>query len=156
MDPWPRVLALSIAGAIGVNARYWLALAIDRAIGPRLPWATFAINVSGAFALGMAASALLRLPAHHPLRLTVMVGFLGGYTTFSTFALETRTLWDSGLPGRSLGYAIGSVAAGVLAVSLGLALGRIAFGTAASPADAKDRVRVDAVADPVSNQDADP
>lgn len=119
-----RVVWLSLGGALGVNARYWLAIAIDRLVGTRFPWATLAINVSGAFVLGLLATMMARLGGHHPARLFALVGFLGGYTTFSTFALESHQLAGSGAAGRSLSYMIGSVAAGLLAVSLGVTIGR--------------------------------
>ena len=91
-----RILALSIGGALGVNARFWLAAGIDRWVGPRWPWATFAINVSGSFAIGVAATLLARRDPHQAARLVVITGFLGGYTTFSTFAFEARALWGPG------------------------------------------------------------
>jgi fluoride exporter len=124
LDPSLRVLWLSIGGALGVNARYWLAVAIDRAVGTRFPWATFTINVSGALVLGLLATLMGRLDGTHPARLFALVGFLGGYTTFSTFALESHKLAESGAAGRSLGYVVGSVAAGLVAVTLGIVLGR--------------------------------
>ncbi len=119
-----RVVALSIGGALGVNARYWAAVGIDRWVGTRFPWATFAINVSGSFAIGLAATLLARRDLHSPARLLLITGFLGGYTTFSTFAFEARALWGRGQAGASLLYATGSVAAGVLAVVLGIAAAR--------------------------------
>ncbi len=119
-----RVVWLSLGGALGVNARYWLAVAIDRLVGTRFPWATLAINVSGSFVLGVLATMMAGFGNHHPARLFALVGFLGGYTTFSTFALESHKLAESGSVGRSLGYLVGSVAAGVLAVTLGVILGR--------------------------------
>lgn len=128
MGPSGRALWLSIGGALGVNARYWLALAIDRAAGTRFPWATLTINVTGAFALGFLATMLARHGAAHPARLAVLVGFLGGYTTFSTFALESHRLAESGRSVHSGLYMLGSVAAGLVAVTLGIALGRAAVG----------------------------
>ena len=92
--------------------------------GTRFPWATLTINVSGAFVLGLLATVMGRLDGNHPARLFALVGFLGGYTTFSTFALESHELAESGAAGRSLAYMAGSVAAGLLAVTLGVALGR--------------------------------
>ena len=82
-----------------MNARYWLAVAIDRAAGSRFPWATLVINVSGAFVPGFLATLMARLQPHHPLRLLALVGFLGGYTTFSTFTLESHKLWERGAIG---------------------------------------------------------
>lgn len=132
METWSRVVVLSIGGALGVNARYWLAVGLDRALGTRFPWATFAINVSGAFVLGLLATLLAGLHPHHPWRLAALVGFLGGYTTFSTFALESHKLWEAGRPGRALAYMAGSVASGFAAVLLGILLGR-ALGGGSAP-----------------------
>jgi CrcB protein len=129
LDAWNRVLVLSIGGALGVNARYWLGVWMARWSGPRFPWATVAINVSGSFAIGFLAVILAyRWP--HPLgRLFVVTGFLGGYTTFSSFAFESLKLWEDGEMGLSLANTIGSVAAGLSAVILGVALGRALIGS---------------------------
>jgi CrcB protein len=124
-----KIAVLSLGGALGVNARYWLAIAIDRQVGTRFPWATLTINATGAFALGLLATAMARLDASHPLRLATLVGFLGGYTTFSTFALEIHKLVESGSVGRSIAYAGGSVTAGLVGVTLGVLVGRSAFGS---------------------------
>ncbi len=128
MEPSLRVLVLSLGGALGVNARYWLALAMDRVVSTKFPWATMTINVSGAFVLGLLATMMARLHSHHPLRLLALVGFLGGYTTFSTFALESHKLWEARELGRSLAYMAGSVAAGFAAVLLGVLAGRALSG----------------------------
>ncbi len=133
MGVWGRILVLSLGGALGVNARYWLAVWIDARLGKSYPWATFLINVSGAFALGFLATVWGRFDAHHPLRLLALVGFLGGYTTFSTFALESCTLWFGRQTGRSLIYMFSSVAGGFLAVMLGIILGRACMGEPATP-----------------------
>ena len=91
-EPWGRILALSLGGVLGVNARYWLGIWISRWASPQFPWATFTINVSGAFAIGFLATLLARWSPHSQLRLILVVGFLGGYTTFSTFAFESVSL----------------------------------------------------------------
>ena len=101
---------------------------MDIKIGKAFPWATMTINITGAFILGVLATVMQRLDHHHPLRLVALVGFLGGYTTFSTFALEIVTLWEHGQPGRSVGYAVASVAGGVAAVIVGILLTRAAIG----------------------------
>lgn len=124
MEISSRILVLSLGGALGVNARYWATAAIERWAGTRFPWATFTINVSGAFLIGLAATLLARRDPHSPARLMLITGFLGGYTTFSTYALEAMTLWGRARPGASLAYALGSVAAGVLAVTLGVIAAR--------------------------------
>ena len=124
MELWARVAVLSVGGVLGVNARYWLGLWIVRWAGARFPWATLTINVSGSFAIGFLTTALTHWLAHPNARLLVLVGFLGGYTTFSTFALESLSLWERGDPAVSLAYMAGSVAAGLAAVVLGVGLAR--------------------------------
>jgi CrcB protein len=119
---WFRILALSLGGVLGVNARYWLGVAIARVTSHPFPWATFLINVSGSFAIGFGASLLAGQSPHSPARLLLLTGFLGGFTTFSTFSLESVGLWRGGERGLSLFNALGSVAAGCLAVVLGAAL----------------------------------
>lgn len=124
VEPWLRILALSIGGALGVNARYWLGVWISRWVSHQFPWATFSINVSGSFAIGFLATLLARWVPHPHARFLVVVGFLGGYTTFSSFSIEALTLWENGARVRSAAYVLGSVAAGLTAVVLGTALGR--------------------------------
>jgi len=124
MEGWIRVVVLSVGGTLGVNARYWLGAAITRWAGPQFPWATLAINVSGSFAIGLLTVLLARWLPHPYMRLLVVVGFLGGYTTFSSFSAEALVLWERGERGLGLAYVVGSVAAGLVAVVLGTMLGR--------------------------------
>ena len=121
MASWSGAVALSVGGVLGVNARYWLGAWIGRWAGPRLPWATLAVNVSGSFAIGLAATALARWLPDPRARLFVLTGFLGGYTTFSSLALEALSLWSRGERGASLAYMALSMAAGFAAVALGVA-----------------------------------
>ena len=123
-----EIVVLSVGGVLGVNARYWLATWMSSWAGDRFPWATFTINVSGSFAIGLIATLLARWYPSHPARLFLLVGFLGGYTTFSSFAFEAHVLFERGQSGRALGYLGGSVATGFLAVLLGIALGRVIVG----------------------------
>jgi CrcB protein len=123
-----EVALLSVGGALGVNARYWLAVWMSGWAGSRFPWATFAINVSGSFAIGLLATILARWLPHHPARLFFLVGFLGGYTTFASFAFEGQILWGRGEIARALAYLGGSVVAGFVAVVLGIMLGRAIVG----------------------------
>jgi CrcB protein len=122
VDTWSRIAALSVGGLAGVNARYWLGVWINRWASAQFPWATFTINVTGSFAIGFLTALMARSSPHSTLRLLVMVGFLGGYTTFSTFAFESVTLWERGERILSLVYMSGSVLAGCAAVILGAAL----------------------------------
>jgi len=119
-----RVLVLAVAGACGVNARYWLSLLIARWLGARFPWATVAINVSGSFAIGLVAVILVERWPDPLVRICALTGFLGGYTTFSAYVFESVTLWERGDRSLALGNLIGSVLLGLVAVALGMALGR--------------------------------
>ena len=101
MEKWYQVAALSVGGVLGVNARYWLGVLINRWTGAQFPWATFAINVSGSFAIGLLSVLLARWLPHPHARLLVVVGFLGGYTTFSSFSFEALALWERGELGLS-------------------------------------------------------
>jgi CrcB protein len=128
VEPWIRVVVLSLGGAMGVNARYWLGVWMSRWTSPRFPWATFTINVSGSFAIGLLAVGLGRWLPHPNARLMMVVGFLGGYTTFSTFSFDSLTMLERGEVGLSLANMVGSVVAGVLAAGLGAAVARVFAG----------------------------
>lgn len=124
MDKLGQVTILSLGGALGVNARYWFGIWVNRWAGPQLPWATFIINVTGSFAIGFLTTLLARWLPHQNLRLLVITGFLGGYTTYSTFAFDSLTLWERGERGASLGYMLTTLVCGFVAVMLGVALAR--------------------------------
>jgi CrcB protein len=133
METWLKLGALSVGGSFGVNARYWLGVWINRWASPQFPWATFAINVSGSFLIGVLTIVLTRWMPHPNLRLLVITGFLGGYTTFSTFEFESATLWERGEPRLVVVNMVGSVVAGFVAVLLGIALARAITLPAAGP-----------------------
>lgn len=139
MGTWGNVIALSVGGVLGVNGRYWLGLWVSRWAGGQFPWATFAINVSGSFAIGFLTVTLARWLPHPNFRLLIVVGFLGGYTTFSTFEFDSLVLWERGEWGLSLANMAGSVLAGFLAVALGIGLGRAVTATAPNRALAQAR-----------------
>ena len=124
MDIWTKVIVLSIGGTLGVNARYWLGVWMNRWTSPQFPWATVTINVSGSFLIGFLTVALTRWMPHPNLRLMVVTGFLGGYTTFSTFENDALILWERGESILMAANVIGSVAAGFAAVVLGTAFAR--------------------------------
>jgi CrcB protein len=124
MDKLIQVVVLSVGGVLGVNARYWLGVWVNRWASQQFPWATFLINVMGSFAIGFLATILARWLPHQNARLLVITGFLGGYTTYSTFAFESHTLWERGEKAVSVGYMASTLLAGFLAVWLGVALAR--------------------------------
>lgn len=123
----PVVLGIALFGALGAIARY----GVDRLSGHRLgsgfPWGTFAVNVVGSLAIGVAFAFLLGRP-DIPLwvKLSLTTGFLGGFTTFSAFSLQTHRLLAEGAYGLAAAYVVGSVAAGLGAVAVGIAIGRAA------------------------------
>ena len=124
MEKLDQIGVLSLGGVFGVNARYWLGLWVNRWASQQFPWATFLINVTGSFAIGFLTMLLARWLPHQNFRLLVVTGFLGGYTTYSTFAFESLTLWERGEKGISLAYMASTVIVGFVAVTLGVALAR--------------------------------
>jgi CrcB protein len=122
-----KTLWVGAGGFLGASARYWLGAWVQARWGTAFPWATLAINVSGSFLLGLVMAALLERPGAPrapELRLLLAVGFLGAYTTFSTFSYETLALLAAARWARALANALGSLLAGLAAVWLGVFLGR--------------------------------
>jgi CrcB protein len=121
----PGILAaIAAGGALGGAARYGIEQALPAA-RDAFPWATFAINVSGSLALAVLLVFVLEIwPPTRYVRPFAAIGFLGAYTTFSTWMVETAELVAHGRPGLAVGYLAGSLVAGLAAVSLGLVLGR--------------------------------
>jgi CrcB protein len=112
-----------VGGAIGTAARLGLGLALPAPSGAGIgavPWATLLANVVGAFLIGVLAA---RLPGSHGVRVFLGTGVLGGFTTYSAFAVGTVTLWHV-QPWLAAAYAAGSVVLGIGAAALGLDLGR--------------------------------
>ncbi len=122
METWLKIVVLSIGGTFGVNARYWLGAWMNRWTSAQFPWATVVINVSGSFAIGFMAAAFTRWMPHPNVRLLLITGFLGGYTTFSTFEYDTLTLWERGEHALMAANLFVSVVIGLAAVWLGTAL----------------------------------
>ena len=119
------MLLVAAGGAVGSVGRHLLGQLLAGA-SAGFPWATLAINVVGAFALG-ALVAVVPAPSA-TVRVLLGTGVCGGFTTFSTYAVETLALAGRGAPGRAAAYAAGSVALGVLAAAAGAALGRAVAG----------------------------
>jgi fluoride exporter len=121
-------LAVAIGGALGSLARFWLAAVGTALTGPRFPWGTLSINILGSFVIGLVAALTLtphRVGMHPDIRVFLMVGVCGGFTTFSAFSLQTLELIQTGDIAPALGYAVGSVILCVLGTYAGWLLGRI-------------------------------
>ena|SRR5438132_8823562 len=121
----PVIVGVALGGALGASARWLLDRFLEQHTESVFPWSTFVINVTGCLVIGVVIETLVdrhHLPAW--LRIGLVVGVLGGYTTFSTFAQETFSLIESSDLGIALLYTAGSVTTGVLAVWAGTMLGR--------------------------------
>jgi fluoride exporter len=119
-----NALWVALGGAIGAVARFGVS-----EIGVRLshgfPWQTLAVNVVGCFAMGIVAGLLqIRQPLPDFLRPFLITGVLGGFTTFSAFALDFSVLVERQSHVEAFGYAVGSVVLSLVAVFAGLALTR--------------------------------
>ena len=113
---------VAIGGAIGTTGRYWLSGVVARLFGETFPWGTLAINVSGSFIIGFFAALTGpdgRIFVGSTARQFVMIGICGGYTTFSSFSLQTLNLMNDGEWFRAVGNIAGSVVLCLLAVWLG-------------------------------------
>ena len=118
-------LLVALGGALGTVARYLASVAMAP-LSQGVPWGTIGINVLGSFVIGLFGTLTLahgRVPAPEPLRLFVMVGVCGGFTTFSSFSLQTLDLLRAGALGRAGVNVVASVALCLAAVAAGHLLG---------------------------------
>lgn len=119
--PFTTCLIVALGGALGTVARYLVGLAAVP-VSQTMPWGTVGINVTGSFLIGFFGTLTLaggRFPVPENVRLFVMVGFCGGFTTFSAFSLQTLDLLRSGATGRAVVNVVASVAFCLLAVAAG-------------------------------------
>ncbi len=120
-----NLLIVGIGGFFGAITRYLVDGWIGRRMGALFPYGTFVINVSGSFILGLFATTITERFIIHPhWRLLIAIGFVGAYTTFSTFEYETNKLFEEGSFGLALLNLLLSVSAGLIAVRLGILLAR--------------------------------
>lgn len=120
-----KYLVVGLGGFLGANARFWLATWAAERFGATFPWGTLIINVSGSFLIGLILTYLsARVGLSVNYRLLLATGFLGAYTTFSTFTFESLTLLRDG--SYLIGFAnlLGSLALGLMAVFGGYLVGR--------------------------------
>jgi CrcB protein len=117
-------LVIGIGGFLGANARYLVAGWAAERFGVAFPYGTFIINISGSLVLGLFMAFLQERTVIHPnYRLFFAVGFLGAYTTFSTFTYESLRLLQDGSVFLALVNILGSTVVGLLGVLLGFILG---------------------------------
>ncbi len=128
----PSILAVAIGGALGSVLRYTVGFAVVQRLGPGFPWGTLFINVTGSFVIGVVAEfSLTRAFGVNPLlRMLLMTGLVGGYTTFSTFSLEAVYLINERAPYLTVAYVAGSVILGIAATYAGIFAIRFVAGLA--------------------------
>lgn len=113
------IIAVSLGAIGGALSRYYLSLWFSQLLGNSLPYGTGIINLTGCFGIGFFTGLASSLPIHPNLRLLITTGFIGAYTTFSTYQLDTAKLLEQGSWEVDLLYWIGSAGLGLLALLLG-------------------------------------
>ncbi len=122
MQTW---IAIAAGGAAGAVSRWLMAAGVQRWLGRDFPWGTLSVNVLGSFAMGLLVLLFIeRFDPGPALRLGVLVGFLGAFTTFSTFAVETVDLIQDAAPLRAFLYVLASVGVCVIAALAGMLVAR--------------------------------
>lgn len=124
-----KLLLLAMTGgAIGSGARYLVNVGFARAAGTSFPWSTLSVNLAGCLAMGLVAELVMRrLGGSVEARVFMATGILGGFTTFSAFALDFAALVDGERAAAAMAYAAASVLLSIAGVFAGLAIGRAVF-----------------------------
>ncbi|MBO3760566.1 fluoride efflux transporter CrcB [Ciceribacter sp. L1K22] len=123
-----HVLLVALGGATGSVCRYLVGLLTLRWFGPAFPCGTLTVNVVGSLAIGLFAELVARrFNASAELRLLMITGFLGGFTTFSAFSLDFISLFERGATVAAVTYLAASVLLSICAVIGGLQIGRMLF-----------------------------
>jgi CrcB protein len=125
---WAATYAwVALGGAIGSMARFWMGMAVAELVGARFPWGTLLINVLGSFVIGwfdVLTGEFGRWAVPADARVFVLVGICGGFTTFSSFSLQTMQLMQGGEALRAGAYVVGSVVLCLVSVWAGMTLAR--------------------------------
>jgi CrcB protein len=122
-------LLIALGGAVGSLLRYLVGQAVQRSSASGFPVGTMFVNVSGCFLIGILVRQFMNMQLTSELRALLIVGFCGGFTTFSTFSADTIGLIEGGEYGRASGYVILSVGLCLLATVAGMTAMRLVAGT---------------------------
>ncbi|MBB4120395.1 fluoride efflux transporter CrcB [Martelella radicis] len=123
-----HALIVAAGGALGSVGRYLVGVFAIRLWGPHFPWGTFVVNIVGSLMIGILVEAVARaLNQSADMRMFIVTGFLGGFTTFSSFSLDAMTMIERGDVLHAVAYITASVGLALIAVFAGLAIGRMVF-----------------------------
>lgn len=123
------IVAVAIGGALGATARYGVGVGAVHVFGHGYPWGTLIVNIVGSFLMGAMIAKFSQMDGvSHVMRVMLTTGFLGAFTTFSTFSLDFMTMWQKGDALQAFIYMSASVILSILALGLAMYLMR---GTAA-------------------------
>lgn len=119
-------LAIGAGGAIGAVGRFWLSLYVSQVLGTQFPWGILVVNILGGFFMGLLAElGVHSIPIAHELKLFLLTGVLGGFTTFSAFSLDTVLLIERGELLAAASYVIASVIGSIATLCTGLLIVRM-------------------------------
>ncbi|MDG2319677.1 MAG: fluoride efflux transporter CrcB [Rhodospirillaceae bacterium] len=122
---WTVLAAVAAGGAVGSAARYIVTVLIQRTFGTGFPWWTMSVNVTGSFIMGVIVTSIaLRWSVGQVGQAFLMIGILGGFTTFSAFSLDVATLVERNATAAAGGYVLTSVLLSIGALFGGIALTR--------------------------------
>ena len=119
-----HIAAVAAGGALGAMSRYGVGVAFGRWLGPNFPGATLTVNIIGSLVMGLLIGLFAHYGTSQVMRLFLVVGFLGAFTTFSTFSLDAVTLFERGEHLLVAFYVAGSVIGAIAGLFLGLTLTR--------------------------------
>jgi CrcB protein len=126
METFTKITSVAVGGALGAVARHLINISPLANVFQKFPLPTFLINISGSFLIGFLLIVLTdKVQVSEALRMAVIVGFLGAFTTFSTFEMEIYGLMKNGNLFLTSIYLLASLVAGFLGVALGVNLGRL-------------------------------
>lgn len=120
-----NALAVFVGGGLGAVVRLLVGRGSMAWLGTDFPWGTMVVNVIGSFLIGLSIGAFSAFGTGQTMRLFLVTGFLGGFTTFSAFSLDALTLWERGQYGIAAAYVVSSVLLSLAAVVTGMVASRL-------------------------------
>ena len=119
------LLIIATLGAVASVARFWVSTVVQQQAGASFPWGTFAVNAAGCLFFGFVWSIFEKRTSWDPhIRMMILAGFAGAFTTFSTFAFDTVRLLEQSSYGLAFLNVLGQSALGIGLVILGIAMGK--------------------------------